>query len=47
MNDIYYPVYRFNKVAAEDAAAQTSILPSEQRVSISVSVNFMIDLGSC
>ncbi len=43
LNDVYYPIYRYDKVAfAESASASTPILPSEQQVSTSVSVTFMI-----
>jgi uncharacterized protein YggE len=45
LNDVYYPVYRYDKaVLAEGVAAPTPILPSEQQVSASVSVTFMIGL---
>jgi len=43
LNDVYYPVYRYDKFAfAEAASAPTPILPSDQQVSTSVSVTFMI-----
>lgn len=44
LNDVYYPVYRYDRVAfAEDGAAPpTPILPSEQQVSASISVTFLI-----
>lgn len=43
LNDVFYPVYRFDKFAvAEGAAPPTPILPSEQQVSASVSVTFII-----
>jgi len=45
LNDVYYPIYRYDKaVLAEGVAAPTPILPSEQQVSASVSVTFMIGL---
>ncbi len=44
LNDVYYPVYMSPQVAfpAEAKSAPTPILPSEQQVSASVSVTFMI-----
>jgi uncharacterized protein YggE len=43
LNDVYYPVYRYDKLAfAEAASAPTPILPSDQHVSTSASVTFMI-----
>lgn len=44
LNDVYYPIYRYDTVAFEAAgsAAPTPILPSEQQVSVSVSVTFII-----
>ena len=44
LNDVYYPVYMSPQIAfsAEAKSAPTPILPSEQQVSASVSVTFMI-----
>jgi hypothetical protein len=42
LNDVYFPVYSYDKVALEGGAAPTPILPSQQQVSASVSVTFII-----
>jgi len=42
LNEVYFPVYQYDKVAFEGAAAPTPILPSQQQVSASVSVTFII-----
>jgi hypothetical protein len=42
LNDVYFPVYSYDKVALESAGAPTPILPSQQQVSASVSVTFII-----
>ena len=42
LNDVYFPVYSYDKVAFEGGAAPTPILPSQQQVSASVSVTFII-----
>jgi len=42
LNDVYFPVYSYDKVALEGAGAPTPILPSQQQVSASVSVTFII-----
>jgi uncharacterized protein YggE len=44
LNDVYFPVYSYDRVALESAAAPTPILPSQQQVSASVSVTFLIGL---
>ncbi len=45
LNDVYYPVYGYDKAVFEGGAAPTPILPSEQQVSASVSVTFLIGAG--
>ena len=42
LNGVYFPVYSYDKVAFEGGAAPTPILPSQQQVSASVSVTFII-----
>lgn len=42
LNDVYYPIYKSEVAFAVTPAAPTPILPSEQQVSTSVSVTFMI-----
>lgn len=42
LNDVYYPIYKSEAAFAVTQAAPTPILPSEQQVSASVSVTFMI-----
>lgn len=42
LNDVYFPVYSYDKMTLEGAAAPTPILPSQQQVSASVSVTFII-----
>jgi hypothetical protein len=42
LNDVYFPVYSYDKATFEGAAAPTPILPSQQQVSASVSVTFII-----
>lgn len=42
LNDVYFPVYSYDKVALEGGAAPTPILPSQQQVSASVNVTFII-----
>lgn len=42
LNDVYYPIYESEVAFAVTPAAPTPILPSEQQVSASVSVTFMI-----
>ncbi|MFY3740611.1 MAG: hypothetical protein HMLIMOIP_001052 [Candidatus Nitrosomirales archaeon] len=42
LNDVYFPVYSYDKAALEGGAAPTPILSSQQQVSASVSVTFII-----
>lgn len=43
LNDVYYPIYKYDRAVLESAAsAPTPILPSEQQVSVSISVTFII-----
>lgn len=44
LNDVYFPVYSYDRAtfAVAEAAAPTPILPSQQQVSASVSVTFII-----
>lgn len=41
INDVFYPMYRFDRAVME-ASAPTPILPSDQQVSMSASVTFII-----